>query len=954
MPPASLESVNLVNSLGVPIPGLVRLRDMDGIGLSVDERAAVLNAQQFKDLDFIFFRRFTDERSSHVAAYVVDNSDSRLDEAKLAELHRKVWLHGIAPLLYVAWPSRIDLLTCARGPDFWTLRDHECKYAPAKRLDLQGIKTGAAISAEARNLSAFRLADGTFWDDPANGELADNTEVAHHSLIQAVVEADLELDGKKNPILRRLLLLMVLIKYLEDRRVFPGDGWFGRFHKGAKTFFDVLRGGQPEEVSRLLDFLERKFDGGVFSLPESGRHKLTNASLSRFADLVEARTLKRQRYLWEQFSFEHLPVEVISHLYERFVEGGHGTVYTPPFLASLLLDYAMPYSTLRGDERVLDPACGSGLFLVGAFRRLVNAWRSRNDWQRPEVSTLKAILKRSIFGIDLDRNAIDLTAFSLRLALCDALLPPVIWGELTFDPLLDTNLLGGDFFDAITAKSRKSPLVDHEFDVIVGNPPFESKLSPSGERVDAAARREAKRPSLPDNQSAYLFLEQSLGLLNPKGRICLIQPSGLLYNRNASGFRAHVIGKYAVDTILDFTSIRKLYGAADPKTIAVCGRAVMPSDDHCIEHQTFRRTVSVQERICFEIDHYDRHRVPQHQALSDDFVWRADLLGGSRLLSLSQRLRSHRTLAQYVAERGWEYGEGFIAAKKGPRKPAPFLTGKPLLPTQALTESGIDSTQIARVVETRFRSAYTPARYTAPLILIKATESIPISFWEKGFIAYRDKIIGIHAPQSQVDDLRALYETLRRNRALYRLSCALNGTQFLVGKATAILKQDIDILPFPENVQDLDFCFWEDVLSEDVLKYMTEYVRLGQNSELLRRTVNPSDLEAYSRVFLRMLGSIYATLKAADAVHLGGLVCQPFYFGDPPDLSWLFVQAKDDLAKLIYEEKAHSRLRTIRVLRLYAENVLLLVKPDRLRYWIRSTAIRDADETLVDLRSEGF
>ena len=217
-------------------------------------------------------------------------------------------------------------------------------------------------------------------------------------LIQAVVEADIELDGKNNPVLRRLLLLMILIKYLEDRRVFPNN-WFDQFHKGAKRFFDVLKGGDPEEVYRLLESLELKFNGDIFVLPEEQR--LTKEILKTFAVLVETRTLAKQRYLWNQFSFEHLPVEIISHLYQRFVQGGHGAVYTPPFLASLLLDYAMPYGELTGQDRILDPACGSGIFLVGAFRRLVNIWRSRNNWERPDVNMLKELLRQRIYGIEI-------------------------------------------------------------------------------------------------------------------------------------------------------------------------------------------------------------------------------------------------------------------------------------------------------------------------------------------------------------------------------------------------------------------------------------------------------------------------------------------------------------------------------------------------------------------------
>jgi len=178
-------------------------------------------------------------------------------------------------------------------------------------------------------------------------------------------------------------------------------------------------------------------------------------------------------------------------------------------------------------------------------------------------------------------------------------------------------------------------------------------------------------------------------------------------------------------------------------------------------------------------------------------------------------------------------------------------------------------------------------------------------------------------------------------------------TQSMVGKATAILKQDIDILPFPENIGDLSFSFWEEALSKDAMEYMTEYVRLGQNSDLLRMQAGTNDLSLYSDIFCKMLGSIYNNLRETDPVFLNGLICQPFYFGDRPNVDWLEEGAESDLRELIYYQN-HEYLRTIRVFRFYSDNVILIVKPDRLRYWIRSTAIRDADETLIDLREQGY
>ncbi len=933
----TLQLVDLTDSDGKPTPGLISVRGPAREDLRIDEQAAITYAETFNRIDYVFFRRFSDGRSSQILAYVVDNSDEKLDEETLAKLHLEVWLHGAAPLIYISWPTRIDILTCARGPDFWVDKDENYHYKTVKRFEVGGLTAAAEINRELESFSALRLADGTFWEETPNRDLADYSKTAHQLLIQAVVETDAELQGETHPIFRQLLLLMVLIKYLEDRRVFP-DGFFGNYHEGAESFFQVLQGGNSQEVCRLLDFLEDKFNGDVFSLSSVERQVLNNNILVHFANLVEARTLKRQRYLWRQFSFEHLPVEIISNLYQRFVDGGHGAVYTPPFLASLLLDYAMPYEKLSGKERVLDPACGSGIFLVGAFKRLINVWRSQNNWQRPEVDTLKTILRQSIYGIEVDRNAIHLTSFSMCLAICDALQPNVIWEDLKFDRLRESNLLEADFFNVLLDFQQTEPTILQErFDVIIGNPPFESKLSAPGVEIDRAAQsQDNKRGTLPDKQSAYLFLEQSFNILRSAGQVCLIQPSGLLYRRNAQDFRTYLFRKYKIDTVLDFVSIRKLYEGADAKTIALLSQAGEPSNDHRITHQTFRRTVSVKEHICFELDHYDRQHVSQKQVETCPYVWRSNLLGGGRLFDISRRLQSMRKLGKFIKQKEWDYGEGFIIGKeiekeeKVKRTRAPFLTDRPFLPTKAFTDTGVDEARITTVEETLFHTAYTESRYTPPLILIKKIDSLPIIFWDEGFIAYKHSIVGIPAPANQTAELREFYNNISRYHEFYRFFCALNGTS-LVGKATALLKDDIDNLPYPEDLNELSFSFWEKALCEDILKYMTEYIRLGQNSKLLETPADTDALNAYSEMFIRMLKSVYDNLKASDPIFLNGLTCQPFYFGERPDLSWLSEQPENKLRKLIYDDKNHIHLRTIRILRLYSENFLLLIKPDRLR-----------------------
>jgi hypothetical protein len=157
MAKSSLQFVDLIGSDGKPTPGLAPVSSLDTTTLSIDEQAAVFDAGSFKHVDFVFFRRFSDGRSSQISAYVVDNSGERHDEKALSELHRQVWLYGAAPLLYVAWPARIDVLTCARGPDFWKPGKQERQYNPVRKFESEALKTAGEINRELQKFSVDTL-----------------------------------------------------------------------------------------------------------------------------------------------------------------------------------------------------------------------------------------------------------------------------------------------------------------------------------------------------------------------------------------------------------------------------------------------------------------------------------------------------------------------------------------------------------------------------------------------------------------------------------------------------------------------------------------------------------------------------------------------------------------------------------------------------------------------------
>lgn len=942
---ALLQKLQLAPVRGrAPVAGLVSLKDdslpPDSIPESVAKREAnFLNCgdeDPCAAIDSVFFRRFNDGRSSQVAAYIVDNSRNQYNDQQIAELHRRVWLNGSAPLLYVEHSTRVDILRCAAGPEFWDKNQELPIYQAAAEIS-------QALEADKVNrFSAFRLATGTFWEAPENADWARAREAAHKRLIDAVIDADRSLHGDTQPVMRRLLLLFIFTKYLEDRGVFPDD-WFRDYSKNADSFLKVLKAGNPEAVLEMLADLKTKFNGDIFELPEI-ENSLTPKILAEFTSLLEARTLKKQRYLWDQYSFRYIPVEVLSHLYQHFAQSGTGAIYTPPFVADLILDHVLPYHAINGKERILDPTCGSGVFLVGAFRRLVYHWQAKHGWKRPGVPRLKNMLKHSIFGVEDLSEASQVAALNLALAMCDALHPNIIWRDLKFDTLIGKNLFQGDFFKNLGNLKAAAP---EGFSAIVGNPPFSSKLTPAAQQ---ARKPEWAKIPIPDKNIAYQITEECADLLASGARLCLLQPSGFLYNAKTREFAKRFIASHTLETVLDFVSIRNLFEAADPKALALVVRRENPTEDHEIRHLTFRKTKSVHERLGFELDHYDEHYIPQALAATSPWIWKVNLLGGGRLVNLTAKVMEWPTLKDFVTKMGWTHGEGFTVGNKS--DPHPWLNGMRFLPTGAISETGVSKAKIKSVEAEKFEAPRSPERFKPPMFLIGEYEDLPAGLWLDGNLSFLNSIISINAPSSEENELIAFGRRFETLREILKTFSLLKSSRALIVRSTSILKRDIEELPWPDEKEFERLTWWEEILLADASSIYAPLIRVGQKSPALTEAVDEPTFDAYSDTFVRLLGSVYSNLRKGPQGLADGIAYQSFTFGESSTLDW-----PDDRAthlKQLIIKKSGAAFRTNRIIRFYEANTLIIVKPDRQRNWIPSTAIRDADETLVDLQEQGF
>lgn len=926
--------------------GIVPVKGFSRRGRIPDEVAVMEKAEEY-GATAVFFEAQQGGRPPIPQAFIFV-SDGPAQDPDFAHLHRRLWSWGGVPLVYRVTRGLVQLFRCAHRPDF-EVRG-QVAFKPYRALEL-----GTKIANDPW-WDAERLRNGTLWDDPdVCKELVSGRRAAQKTLVEEVQCLHEELKRKRLLPLhlgRKLLILSLLIAYLEERRVFE-DGYFSRFRRGAATFFQVLEDGPA--LVRLLEDLEQRFNGHVFSLPKEDAAALRSSDqLASFARVVEGKQdAHGQMTLWRRYSFADLPVELISHIYQLFVTDKSVAVYTPPFLVRLMLGEVLSWDRLDRLERekqiIADPACGSGIFLVEAYKRLVLHWRSRNGWRRPGIPDLKRLLTR-VHGIDLEEGAVELTAFSLCLALCDALKPEEIRASVKLFPeLKDKSIHSGCFFEA-----RERGNLSEQIGVVVGNPPFESRLTTPGAKR-AYERYQREHGPLPDKQVAYLFLHESMEMLAKGGVLSMLQQYNFLYNQQSLAFRKGFMERWDIREILDFISVRGLFqkGDADTKVIVVVAEARAPSRDRQILHATFRRSGRVDAEQGFDIDYYDLHWVPRALATSNDGVWRSNLLSGGRVLALVDRLRGLRTLGRYAQERGWDQGEGFIVGKKGNRVPAAHLTGKAFLPSEAILCTGIDRTAITTVTDRLFKTAYTEARYTPPMVLVREQMDLDSDIWVDGYLTYRNKVVGICGRDEDLPAIKRIARFLQSERAGLRAFAAAISVRLFTQKATTLSEIDVLSLPYPES-GSLDLSPDERILVDDIVEYYRDLVRLGDDSRALMYPGKPA-LPEFNDVYTRQINAVYkrSKLRALEAHSWPGVICQPFVFGQGK-VDWRGADALKGKVDALLRGKAGGGLGVTRIARIFDGSCIYLLKPNRLRYWLPSIALRDSDETLADLWEQGF
>lgn len=244
-----------------------------------------------------------------------------------------------------------------------------------------------------------------------------------------------------------------------------------------------------------------------------------------------------------------------------------GAYYTPPDVVERLLDLALePILAERQRRgigavrtiRVIDPACGSGNFLVAAAARIASCLQSLG-LSRDEARSVA--FRECVVGLDIDAEAVDAcrlvvsreagdtsTASWLERAfrVGDSLLIPLNAADQL--PLIDSP--GGNEYTwpELTAELE----CQEGFDLVIGNPPFLSQLGSDTARVESYSA--ALRHRFGDHVASYtdpaaLFLLLGTEIARAGGATCLIQPLSTLTTRDAGPIRRAILDRATVEAM---------------------------------------------------------------------------------------------------------------------------------------------------------------------------------------------------------------------------------------------------------------------------------------------------------------------------------------------------------------------------------------------------------------------
>jgi type I restriction-modification system DNA methylase subunit len=638
------------------------------------------------DIDKVYFSQ--DEKNSYPAVFIkkVLSFDTQTLK-QIAEIHKKAWNYKKISFLYVYNDVEIRIYNCIETPIFITYKTNYEKELEKKELKSYKYSDKEQFEELKLIFSSTAIDSGLIWSLEEAINIREKIKVQQRVdryLVESLTEATKKLvnEGLKIELIHRLILRSLFLLYLEDRGA-TDEIFYAKIKKNAKSYFDILK--DTDATYLLYKKLEKHFNGNVFAI-ETGENKnikekhleiIRKCFISGYNDI----TLFPN---WRLFDFGIIRIELLSQIYENFLskvapdrKKGTGTYYTPPSLVELILNEKVPINSneKQYELKILDPACGSGIFLVESFKHLIKRYENANKVKLTDFEILKKILTDNIYGIEIDGNAIKVAAFSLYLALVDKLEPKTLWQNkkqqlpnLINDPNDTTLKKQGKNLYCRDAIGEIKEIENIAFDLVIGNPPFGTEKLLDSIRKYCDDNQFAKEKVLPFLHKAVKFA--------PNGEIAMIFNTKLLTNTGSTyrNFKKWLMQKCYVEKVFNFSILRKapkdfggqLFGdAVGPISIVFYRKEKPKNPNHRIVYYAPKTYVKSNVLEGIVIDSTDVKYLPREKCQEPDTkIWKIAMWGNILDFELIKKINSKfKTLENiFNAENTqWKYAMGLIA-----------------------------------------------------------------------------------------------------------------------------------------------------------------------------------------------------------------------------------------------------------------------------------------------------
>lgn len=954
-----------------------------------------------------------------------------VSQAVIREAHRLAWSFSRARSLITIEPQLLRVWSCCEPPQ----KEEPETVFEATETDL--------VQQAADALQWVELVSGQFFQE--NENRFKRSGAADQMLLKNLkdVRQQLQDDGLDNETTHDLLARIIFIQFLfqkQDSNGTPalnerilqdlyGQGILSQEYRELPEILEDF-----DDTYNLFRWLNNKFNGDLFpgkGETEEEREAEWQAEIQKVRTednryLVKLAEFARgdldmqsgQLSLWPYYSFDVIPLDFISSIYEEFVnkKAGRGVHYTPEYIVDFILDGVLPWNDKEWDLKVLDPACGSGIFLVKTFQRLIYRWKVAHDAQKIPANVLRTLLENNVFGIDIDKEAVRVASFSLYLTMLDTIDPLEYWeNEVRFPRLRNQRLINSDFF-AEDKEGFRSNEDRATYDLVLGNAPWgEGTLTPFASLWQEMPENKGKW-NVPDKNIGPLFLVKAAALTKLGGRVSMMQPAFILLLsqlNTAKIFRNNLLSEFCVEEVVNLSILRfGLFKNALSPACIITFLIQSPSYNESITYICPKSSSSNEDNYYIKIEPQDVNEIYLQEAILDSLVWTTFMWGGRRDLSLMKSLARYENLAKYKLNGIVKSRQGVIPGNRTKRQEK--ILGRRRLwkaefPVNTFLELNSKYLPVNDDPMTHSRDSTDFSAFELPQLILKqswqalnkrfeAAFVIPDEQTNRGIIC-SESCVSVHTTKSNIRILEVACLIYNSQLAVYYLFLS---SGFFASYRPKVTVKDLLRVPILQNeevnldsittydevdrlvnhlfsLKDSEYALIEDLFDYTLPDFKGDDSSPGRQKtqrsalNLFEESEEPH-LRKYCEYFLRVIKAGFGQDKEVCAtifqkstgddlpVRLVAIYLNRSIH-DGIKVETINSQALLDLLNQLNNQFIEQRdsgtggIFYQRVARVYASTTfegeqvptVYLIKPDRIRYWTRSMALRDADEVSADI-----